>query len=81
MDHGLVDDRGRKIGGRVQLHPAGYGSAVNVSIMPTRDGVRFGASHGHKQYDTLEQAHHAAEAGLVRQRKAFARKFPGNLPK
>lgn len=76
MDHGLVDDRGRKLGGIVQI--GARSGQHSVSIHATRDGVPYGALRRVEWCSSLERARKLAETKLRRQREGYRRKFPGD---
>lgn len=76
MDHGVVDDRGRKIGGQIRMRKVG--TQIGVRIQATRDGVTFGSSRLEEWADTLEKAYAMAERKLRRQRDQYQRKYPGD---
>lgn len=76
-DHGVRDDKGRKIGGRVDIDP---GTGINsgtftVRVHATRDGVTFGALRKASRYKNVREALEAATRKVLEQRKAYARKY------
>lgn len=66
-DHGCLDNKGRKIGGRVIIDVRGSSFVLDVQI--TRDGILYGASRRVSTYGTLDDARAAALEKLQRQRK------------
>lgn len=72
-DHGVVDERGRKVGGRVAITPS-LGSTYLIRIIGLRDGVRFGASRRATHCATPKEARALAADKLMRQRSQFQRK-------
>ncbi len=75
-DHGVVDEKGRKVGGRVKVNTITGSSQLTVRIIATRDGIEFGAIRRSESCTNLEHAHEVATRKLAAQRKAFARKYP-----
>lgn len=74
--HGVKDDRGRNVGGRVKLEPLGSrDGGYTVRIQATRDGVEFGALRRRVTYVNLAEARVGAEDAIERQRKQYRRKF------
>lgn len=71
--HGVVDEKGRKVGGRANIWPQLGGYAV--TIQGTRDGVAFGSSRRATYYPKLERARAAAAAKLNVQRIGFRLKY------
>lgn len=68
VDHGIVDEHGRKIGGRAELTGTLTG-AVGVRIQSTRDGVAFGATRKAVFYRDARAARIAAVNKLQKQRE------------
>lgn len=79
IDHKLVDEKARKIGGRVSISGATSG-VFELRIHATRDGVEFGALRRATICTSLEQARTLAAIKLERQGKGFARKYPRTVP-
>lgn len=75
MDHGLVDEKNRKIGGRAAITGATSG-VFELRIHATRDGVEFGALRRATVCTSLAEARAMAGLKLLRQRQAFERKYP-----
>jgi hypothetical protein len=84
VDHGIVDEHGRKVGGRawaweVQPWMSWYKDVAVGSwyagIQATRNGTSYGASQSGKLYPTEAEAKAACERALATQRKSYARKY------
>lgn len=75
VDHGIIDDKGRKIGGRADLQSTGIGTEVRVLIQSTRDGVAFGATRRPTRYRSPDVARKAAVAKLKLQRARVRAKW------
>ena len=83
VDHGVLDERGRLVGGFgivYQVGEGGWWAPGHVGewifyTQATRDGVSYGASQrGHLRM-TQSQAREAAESQLAAQRKSYRRKY------
>jgi UPF0288 family protein (methanogenesis marker protein 3) len=76
-DFGLVDDKGRAVGGEATVTSVVRGDTTTYSVLvqPTRNGQSFGASQDAKRAESLDAAFKAARAGLARQAKSYAKKF------
>ncbi len=73
-DHGVVDEKGRKVGGRVTIEPQGI-AQFSVRIQAMRDGVVFGACRRAHLCTNIEHAHDVATRKVIAQRKAFRAKY------
>jgi hypothetical protein len=73
--HGLVDVKGRTLGGMATITTCNDGHAEGVyclEVMPTRAGKTFGASHRAARCHTIEQAKSLAATKLAAQRERYA---------
>ena len=76
--HGVIDEKGRKVGGRAEIWPLFSGYAVKIHA--TRDGVAFGATRRASMYRDLEKACNAAVGKLNVQRINFRLKYAPKEP-
>lgn len=73
LDHGLTDEKGRKLGGRASI--VGETCGWGVRIHATRDGVEFGASRRLTRWRSRDEAIDAAKAKLIAQGKKYRAKY------
>lgn len=76
-DHGLTDEKGRKIGGRAVIESTTHGT-ISVRIQSLRDGIGYGAGRRPTFYRTPELARKAALRKLQLQANRYQRGADGN---
>jgi hypothetical protein len=75
VDHGLVDEKGRKIGGRATVYVSSIDGNFYAYAHATRDGQSFGAIPRATKCASLEQAQRFAISKLNSQRARYAKQF------
>jgi hypothetical protein len=83
-EHGLVDEKGRKVGGRAVVWKNNGDGLFYVMLYATRDGVLFGASPTKYYYRVMPEigsAREGALAILAAQGKRYARQADAQAAK